>query len=322
MNLNAKLAIAKQAFDELLTLCAPEDVESWKPSPEQRAKYVQLAKSAVDGMLQLQHSERSKLFAEVDALVTVLPSSLLSFVRESLGPRTPALQTALAHLDPDGEIVRRCFAELDGFGGTKGLLLSTFYEGIEQVVQLQERNPDRDFSFLPTMASQFLESPLIDFKPDDWLDRVNEIAPLRTHRKNFNPPVQVRLRLQELYRAYVFGLWLSVFGLARAILEYAVRDNLSKFGIDPQWSNGPEKKLSHLLEELQPHLPNLTTAMAHVRDHGNEYLHPDPKTKRGSSPSLFERREAARVVVAHLIEAVEGLYLAERSSNEAPSVRR
>lgn len=83
---------------------------------------------------------------------------------------------------------------------------------------------------------------------------------MRTHKTNHAFSAHIRPRLEELYRVYVFGCWLSVFGLSRSILEYAIIENLGKFQIDPRWPSDrdgarKEKKLSHLIDEVSEHLP-------------------------------------------------------------------
>jgi hypothetical protein len=162
-----------------------------------------------------------------------------------------------------------------------------------------------------------LDSKLIQFEPDAWLDRVGELLPIRTHKSNPVLPIHVRLRLEELYRAYVFGLWLSVFGLSRAILEYSILDNLSKFKIEPTWppdrdGSRKEKKLSHLIDELAEHLPQYKRSMTLLRDYGNDYLH--PKRSQVSKESLFQRQGSAQAVVSALVEVVEAIYLAPRET--------
>jgi hypothetical protein len=127
-------------------------------------------------------------------------------------------------------------------GGAKGRVKATFDEGLQQIYSLIDRNPDQQFGFLPDTAYEVLNSKLIAFEPDLWLDRAAQLAPIRTERKNALLPVHVRFRLEELFRSYVFGCWLSVFALARALLEYAILDNLHKFDIDRLWPRDREGK--------------------------------------------------------------------------------
>ena len=108
---------------------------------------------------------------------------------------------------------------------------------------------------------------------------------------------------------------LSVLGLSRAILEYAVLDNLHKFNIEPSWpadSKGKQKnkKLSDLIDELAEHLPHYKEPMGRLRDYGNEYLHP----KKSNTYSLFQRQAAAKDAVTTLFDVIEGIYIAPKKT--------
>jgi hypothetical protein len=68
-----------------------------------------------------------------------------------------------------------------------------------------DRNSDRDLDYRPDTAYEVLDSKLILFEPDAWLQRVN--LPIRTSKRGVDLPLHVRMRLEELYRVYVFGCW-------------------------------------------------------------------------------------------------------------------
>jgi hypothetical protein len=313
----AALALAKQAFDELLTLCAPEEVRQWQPSAGQRAAFIRLAEKSLRGYVDLRTRERHELLAEA-RMHSMVPETLLTFAREQIGPRADAIRGALNHLDPE----RAFFYDLlygESASGTSTRVLRTFEEGIEQIYHLLERNPEWEYDhpFSPDEAYSLLTSKLIGFEPDAWLGRASELESVRTHRRNFDLPMQVRLRLEELCRAYVFGLWLSVSGLARAILEYSIIDNLAKLHIERTWppdrkGTRKEKRLADLIDEVAEALPDLKTPMMLLRDRGNEYLH--PRKSRISKESLLQRKESAKAVVAALVSVIEAIYLAREAS--------
>jgi hypothetical protein len=313
MNYQPDLALAKQAFERILALCEPERVQTWQPTPEQRATYIQLAEQVLEALSGLETVEKRHLFKD-GQLQNVIPDTLLAFVREQLRPRSPSLRKALDYLDadPGNKLLRELL--LDPPPGTGKRIWATFEEGIQQIYELIERNPDRDHLFMPETAYEILDSKLIQFEPDAWLNRVGELRPIRTHKRNLVLPSHIRLRLEELYRAYVFGLWLSVFGLSRAILEYAILDNLNKFGIDPAWpperdGSRKAKKLSHLVDELAVHFPRHRESMDLLRDYGNEYLHPK-KSPLSKETLLLRRQASAKEVVEKLVEVVEAIYVA------------
>jgi hypothetical protein len=227
-----------------------------------------------------------------------------------------ALRTTVDRLDPEGAEVRKLGDEIAALK-TGGGVRSTFESGIQQIWELLERNPDwDDHGFMPDAAYEVIESKLIDFDPDAWLERAEELAPIRTNKIDVLLPMHVRLRIDELYRAYLFGCWLSASALARSVMEYAILDNLHKFGIDPRWPpldqnpKGKEKKLTHLIEEVGHHLPTLKDSMEALRDYGNEYLH--PKKSQVSKEMLMQRQGAARDALTKMVSVVEGLYLAQK----------
>jgi len=312
MDALADLAVARQSFETLLSMYEPKDVHAWNPSKEQRNEYVRLCGRILDGLDSVEGIEQSLLLNE-GRVQSYVPEAMLTFVREHMKPQMAHIKAALDHLDPDSKELRDFFYEFDRTCGARFSVRGSFEEGLEQIYQLLDRNPEwgDDHPFVPEKVREILESKLISFEPDAWLGRAHEILPIRTTRSNVDLPMHVRVRLEELYRAYVFGLWLSVLGLCRSILEYAILDNLHKYNIDPSWApdregSRKEKKLSHLVDEVTGHSPNLKKPMDRLRDLGNEYLH--PKKSRVSKESLLQRESAARTAMSTLVQVVEDLY--------------
>lgn len=295
-------------------MCDPISAADWRPTESQRLAYVQSAERVLGAIGRVRNLERRKLLLEGRPQEYV-PHAILFYIREQVDSRVSALKETLDRLDPDGALVRQLLDELDHFTCPVN---QTFETGIEQVRELIDRNPDMDFdSWLhPDTACEVIDSSLIAFDPDSWLDRASELTPIRTHKKDVLLPSHVRLRIEELNRAYVFGCWLSVLALSRAILEYAVLDNIHKFDITPTWpavgrdTKGKTKKLADLIEDLTPHVPVLTKGMGKLRDYGNDYMH--PKKSQMSKETLFQCKSAAKDAVKTVVDVVEGLYLAQK----------
>lgn len=313
MDYHAELALIKQNFEHLLEICDPISAGNWHPSESERLVYVHLAERVLRAKGRVRNLQRRKLLKEGQSQEYV-PNSILVYIHDQVDPRESALREAVDRLDPDGAIIRQILDDLEHAPSSR--VNQTFETGIEQVRELIDRNPDRDFSWLlPDIACEVIDSSLISFDPDSWLDRALELAPIRTHKKGVLLPSHVRLRIEELNRAYVFGCWLSVLALARAILEYAILDNLHKFNIAPTWPSvgrdpkGKSKKLSELIKEIEPHVPLLMNGMDKLRDYGNEYLH--PTKSQVSKESLFQSKSAANDAMKTVVEVVEGLYLAQ-----------
>lgn len=313
MDYHAELALIKQHFERLLAMHDPALTTNWHPGEGQRIAYVELADRVLDALTRVRNLEKRKLLRQGQSQEYV-PDSILVYIRDQVDPRVNALKVSLDLLDPEGVDIRHILDEIAKTSSSHSVN-STFEMGIEQVRDLIDRNPDRDFGLVPDIACEVIDSPLISFDPQAWLDRAAELAPIRTHKKGVLLPSHVRLRIEEMNRAYVFGCWLSVLTLARAIAEYAILDNLHKFNVLPMWpplgreQRGKSKKLSHLIEELEPHLPLLAKEMNKLREYGNEYLH--PKKSQVSKESLFQSKSAATDAMQTVVEVVEGLYLAK-----------
>ncbi len=316
MDQHAQFALLKQDFGRLLSIHDPASVDDWQPSETQRLTYGRLLERVLNGIDAVQSFEKRQVLREGHTQ-SYIPDTLLAFYRDLIRPHIGLLKRAYRTIDPSGA---QLYELLEGFGaprGAGGRVKATFEEGLQQIYQLMDRNPDLDEgTFLPDTALEFMDSKLIGFDPDSWLDRAGNLIPIRTDRKNVLLPVHVRLRMEEIFRAYVFGCWLSVLALSRAVLEYSILDNLHKFNIDRYWplqdKNGKrrEKKLEHLIDEISPFLPNLVQSMDKLRHYGNDYLH--PKKSEVSKGALLQREQAAKDALETLIEVTEALYLARK----------
>lgn len=313
MDYHAELALIKQNFEKLLSIHDPTLSNKWNPIESQRVVYVQLADRVLEGITRVRNLERRKLLKQ-GQYQEYVPDSILMYIHDQVDPKVIALRNIIDRLDPEGADIRQILEDISNASSPRSVN-STFEIGIEQVRELIDRNPDRDFDLSPEIACEVIDSPLITFDPQSWLDRANELTPIRTHKKDVLLPAHVRLRIEEINRAYVFGCWLSVLALTRAILEYAILDNIHKYNVLPTWppvgrdQKGKPKKLAQLIEDLEPYLPELAKGMNSLRDYGNDYLH--PKNSRVSKESLFQSKSAAKDAMQTVVEVVEGLYLAK-----------
>ena len=314
MDRHARLAVLRQDFELLLKARDPAQLKDWQPTDDQRMAYAQLLDRVLNAIDAHRTAEKREILRE-GTVQTDTSDSASAFFRDELEPRIPALKAAYATIDPGGAELYQLLEGIGAPGGAGGRLKATFDEALQQVYNLIDRNPDQDFGLLPDTAYEILDSKLIAFEPDSWLDRAGQLAPIRTERKNALLPVHVRFRLEELFRSYVFGCWLSVFALARALLEYAILDNLHKFEIDRCWPPDKDKKrkektLEHLVNDIAGYLPQLKDPMSKLRTYGNDYMHPKPS--RTSKESLFQREKAAKDALETVISVIESLYRAAK----------
>lgn len=319
MDRHVQAALLRQQLGQLCAIREPDEIENWQPTEEQRAVYATLIRNILMGIYSYRSAETQELISEGNVQSTVAASAG-AFFRNQLDPNVPALERAYEIVDPDGLLLLQLFRDVRMPAGARGRVRATFEAGVLKVDELVEQLPDQDFDYFPDKAFQVLDSELIAFEPDHWLDRAATLAPIRTVQANFRLPVHVRLRLEEIFRCYVFGCWLSVCTLARALLEYTILDNLSKFGIDtkcPAGRNGRrrEKNLEQLINDIAQHLPSLREPMNRLRKYGNKYVH--PKRSRSSKEQFFGQAKDAKDALETVIAVAETLYAEAAPSAEA-----
>ena len=216
MDRHAQATLLRQEFEQLCALREPEKVREWQPTDEQRLVYAKLLDRILNRIDDYRSTEKRQLLKDGQVQVAVSDAAF-TFFHGQLEPRIPALKKAYEAIDPDGAELYALLERIGMPGGANGRVKATFDEGLQQIYGLIDRNPDQNFGLLPDRSYEVLDSKLIAFEPDLWLDRAAQLVPIRTERTNALLPVHVRFRLEELFRSYVFGYWLSVFALARAI---------------------------------------------------------------------------------------------------------
>ena len=313
MKIEARFPLIKQHYLELCSICDPSLVSEIRPKENKKKKYVELIRSIKNHIDAIEASFKKGVFD--DARVQwVIPREVLEYYKDKILPSLPDINQAFEILDPD---LANLFRLLDGVlvpSGAKGKVKITFDVAIEKMEELEKDNPDLEDSFSVSRANQVLESKLIEFEPDEWLNNAGELYPVTTTRKGAEIPVQAKLRLIEIYRSYIFGNWLSVLVLSRSVLEYAILDNLHKFKISADYeitrpkNEKKPKKLSHLIQDIGEKLPDILMPMEEIRDYGNQYIH--PKKTKSSKEVLFQRKENAKNCLCYLRQVVEALYFA------------
>lgn len=193
--------------------------------------------------------------------------------------------------------------------GRGGGVRATFEQGIGQVRQLIERNPDMDFAWLhPDLAESVVSSKLIAYEPDAWLDRIAELEPIRTAVEGPSLPMPIRLRLRELFQVYTFGCWFAAISAARATLEYALMENAARYSITLPTARHPDQSpsLYSLIQAFASHTPDLTTAMQRIRQLGDRSLHASESV--GARPVTLQRGQHAAEAISLLQQVLSSLY--------------
>src|SRR6266704_3679748 len=99
MDAYAELALAKQSFEMMLSLCDPRLIRTWNPSREQRIAYARFADQALDGMVRFEQLERRQLLSE-GVVQSFVPEAILKVIREQMKPLINDIHAALNFLDP------------------------------------------------------------------------------------------------------------------------------------------------------------------------------------------------------------------------------
>ena len=174
---------------------------------------------------------------------------------------------------------------------------------------LDEDDERREEIFDFDGAHTLLESPL--FQPDMWAENNRQLRPFVRRQTDAWFPKDVRVRIESLYHALLFGNWLASIALARAVLEYAILHRARDLQIDTTEPGDSRRTagLSVLVTRSARVRPDLSEAMGYLVARGNEVMHP-VRTPTRTEPDLreiaFKCVEKARSVVEKLYRHEEG----------------
>lgn len=317
MKIKERLTFIKQQYVKLTSICDPKLVSDIRPSKNQRGTYVELIKS-IKSNKDIIDEKLNKISFQDGSIQADFPADTLDFFINTISKDINNINRAFKIIDPNSEstfyLIEDLLRDMYIEHRKEKKVYNTFDYSLERLQMIVEDNEDLEGLFSIERSFEIIESKLIKFNPDDWLDNANSLMPIRTSRKGHEIPIHARERLIEIYRSYVFGNWLSVLALSRTVLEYVIFDNLTKLGIDKYYTitNSNEKKikkLSHLIDDVGERMPNIITQMTTIKDLGNEYIHP----KKNNKQQLFSRKENAKECLIHLRDAVEALYLAKKA---------
>jgi hypothetical protein len=289
----------------------PDHIQYWKywnPPSQLRMEYITLAETVVYALDAFRAVETQALHSAA-AVEQRLPRETILSLRGRVRLKEAAIWDALNLLDPENRLLRELMVFQTRPAGRGGGVRATFEQGVEQVRQLIERNPDSDFAWLHAdLADAVLDSKLIAFEPDAWLDRIADMEPVRTAVEGPGLPMLVRLRLRELFQVYTFGCWFSALSAARATLEYALRENATRYSIQLSPPRQPDRSpnLYQLIEAFAPHVPGTVASMHRVRELGNLALHPGASDQ--DLPATSQRGQHAAEAITLLHQVLEILY--------------
>jgi hypothetical protein len=308
-SLNATLAVAKQAYEELGRLVSLTDLEKCEFGSGPKRERI------------------AYLLGRLSTAIGTVKRDLSSHVAEA--SESPVLRISAAHRDfcndtllPQAKVLQRAQLEIDGLGFAVDFLLddstaerpspqthSAISWGLERwndMLEDGERFEWLERGFNIEAAQSLVEMPW--FQPDEWLQNLRLLEPVLVDRPSHELRDHVRYRLTEIYRAFTFGLWMAAIALSRSLVEFSLKANAPGLGISTTYlgSGGrPEDKLLRQLgDDVATILPALAQPIETVRETGNRILHAKkrdviayPKVMRSEA---LECIRAARRVVEHL----------------------
>ena len=168
----------------------------------------------------------------------------------------------------------------------------------------EEEDDYSEFTEICTELSEIVNSAW--FAPDAWKKRLNKLRPmlLPTGAKS-RLRDHIKVRIDEIYRAFTFGQFMAVVSLCRTLLEFTLKQNAGKLNIILTNENGWEKSLSQIIQEVSIRYPELSVHAEAIREQGNLVIHPK-KRSIVAIPRVLEKE--ALETIEHIVVIIEWIY--------------
>jgi hypothetical protein len=307
-SLNATLAIAKQAYEDLARLVPADRLEQCDfgtgGTRERVGKLLRTLNSAIASIRRFLNTQISD---SVEVPVLNVPIPHRSFYNDVVVPHGKALQRA--HLEFEGlGFAADLFLddERDHEYEPRPTILSAMTWGLERWSSMLDDGEAFDWlerGFNIEAAEEVVA--LHWFRPDEWLQNIRLLEPILVNRQPNELRNHVRYRLTEIYRAFTFGLWMAAIAMSRSLAEFSLRVNAPRFEVSTtittQYGREEDKSLRQLADDFAAVLPALAAPLETVREAGNRILHPQkrdviaiPKVMRAEALNCI--RAAKRIV--------------------------
>ena len=314
-DLNISIAVAKQVHDELLSLTTMDELVRMEfgSGPKRDRIEVLLQKLHLHFNV-IKRTLASQVGDSSEAPILSIPSSHLAFLNEVLKPNADALQKAYFNICGLGMLTD--ILDMPDDTKPKPTRLEAMRWGLERWAEGLDEDEtfewlDRGFNIegaLETVGMPW-------FEPDQWVRNFSQLQPVLVDRPAMVMNEHVRYRLTEIYRAFAFGLWMSAIALSRSLVEFSVKQNARRLGIEIDFEaksgRREDKSLKWLGEDLANTRPELAAPFDIVRDAGNRILHPK-KRDIISHPTVMRSEALDCIRTARLI--VESVF------SESPKV--
>lgn len=200
----------------------------------------------------------------------------------------------LVFLDPSNRL---------GHPENDSTIRDTFRAALECLDDTIEEDDDRrfeDFDF--DGSKQIVESSL--FAPDTWKVNIESLKPIFLKESDVIIPKNIRIRLESVYKAFIFENWMASISMSRSTLEYALRYLIKTDARYSESKKDSKLDLSDMIDIATPNkLDELYESMDHIRTRGNAVLH------LTSEPSLNSPgREISLGVILKLQHSIQSLF--------------
>src|SRR3989344_2181823 len=310
--INQRLALLKQLYDEYCSLFRDVDTSDVGHLTEAQKARGREVLWGMDAHLDYLRNHFRDEMSETGQVATYVGSDLVKVYANCIRPESERVRFLLKTLDPD---MSELFEMLEKPGGRLTDLKHvrrTFEKGVERIEELIESFPEYEEEFLPAMARDVLDSGLIRFEPDEWIINAKALERVLLTERDTGLSPHVRLRLEEIYRSFIFGNWIAVIALGRATLEFALWNNCKHYNIEPYKKVKKdnrfveqEKDLHELIQEFKKYKPEIFEEMEWLRRRGNTYLHPNENTEEAP----FRRQMDAQACIVRIRRILEVLYM-------------
>lgn len=294
-------------YRELLQLQDPSTADFWHPPAVVAERYVKVGEQLLIAFSKFAGEQSRTVLAQAQ-VTSEAPPEFLRIVRKEIRHRIPALQSLLDRLDPNegNSLLRTMLCAGHATTGWGNRVSATFEFAIDRLDEWLWDDPEQKerYRYPIDEAYQVLNSKLLAFEPDKWLDRASQLQPLAISPNRSRLPPAMSLRVRELYRVYSFGCWLAVIALARSTLEFALREHYIQNS--PQESSHSRKNLHDLIQATALSFPEIEADMQRIRSIGNEYFHPTPT--QPPEHQLVDASRHATELVSCLVYVLDTLH--------------
>lgn len=277
-HLNITLALAKQAYEELTHLAPLLELEKCEfGSGSKRDRIAELLKTLNTSINTIRRILSDHVKESSEAPILSVPPAHRTFYNDVIIVHGSSLQRAyfeIAGLSFLIDVLERSTGDKP-----KPRILNAMSWALERWDDMLDDDEAYDWYQRGFDINGALESVAMPwFAPDEWKQNLKILQPVLLDRAPQVLRDHVRYRLTETYRAFAYGLWMAAIALSRSLVEFSIKANAPRLGIDITYtaSSGllEDKTLKRLGEDIARVLPALANAIETVRESGNRILHP------------------------------------------------